>query len=220
MLSLCAWAGPIGLSIALVLFNLGFARWIIRLIESYREDARLAPVGPAGWLRRLTPELYVGLLPIAGGFIALLAANAAKATLPHVTVTPAVVQACRLISTCVEASATRLDCRSGLQGISSARPLSSGRSSRQSSVGEQAANRAAAAQQTRRHRFMGRRLSERTVPPERPPGSGAPALPAPLEPTGVKNCRDAPRARRRPLHPRAVQPPTARQTACQRRVEE
>ena len=92
MLSLCAWVGPIGLSIALVLFNLGFARWIVRLIESYREDARLAPVGPAGWLRRLTPELYVGLLPIAGGFIALLAANATKATIPHVTITPAVVQ--------------------------------------------------------------------------------------------------------------------------------
>ena len=33
MLSLCAWVGPIGLSIALVLFNLGLARWIVRLIE-------------------------------------------------------------------------------------------------------------------------------------------------------------------------------------------
>jgi apolipoprotein N-acyltransferase len=92
MLSLCAWAGPTGLSIALVLFNLGLARWIVRLVEFYREDAHLAPTGPAGWLRRITPELYLGLAPIALGFFALLAANGAKLTTDKVSFTPAVVQ--------------------------------------------------------------------------------------------------------------------------------
>ena len=79
MLSLCAWAGPIGLSVALVLFNLGLARWIVRLIESYREDATLRPAGPMGWLRRLTPELYLGLLPVALAFIAALHEAGTKA---------------------------------------------------------------------------------------------------------------------------------------------
>lgn len=72
MLSLCAWAGPIGLSIALVLFNLGLARWIVRLVEFYRDEASLKPVGPMGWLRRITPELYLGLLPVALAFFAVL----------------------------------------------------------------------------------------------------------------------------------------------------
>jgi len=92
MLSLCAWAGPIGLSIALVLFNLGLARWIVRLIEFYREEASLKPAGPMGWLRRLTPELYLGLLPIALGFLALLAANAAKISADKVSFSVGVVQ--------------------------------------------------------------------------------------------------------------------------------
>ena len=92
MLSLCAWAGPVGLSIALVLFNLGLARWIVRLVESYREESSLRPAGPMGWLRRLTPELYLGLLPIALGFLALLSANAAKIAADKVSFTPGVVQ--------------------------------------------------------------------------------------------------------------------------------
>lgn len=72
MLSLCAWAGPLGLSVALVLFNLGLARWIVRLVEAHREEAGLRPAGPFGWLRRLTPELYLGLLPVALAFVAAL----------------------------------------------------------------------------------------------------------------------------------------------------
>lgn len=72
MLSLCAWVGPIGLSVALVLFNLGLARWIVRLVATYREAAGLRPAGPMGWLRRLTPELYLGLLPVALAFVATL----------------------------------------------------------------------------------------------------------------------------------------------------
>lgn len=92
MLSLCAWAGPIGLSVALVLCNLGLARWIVRLVESTREAAELRPAVPMGWLRRVTPELYLGLLPVALGFLALLAANAAKLAADKVSLTPAVVQ--------------------------------------------------------------------------------------------------------------------------------
>ncbi|MEI7651802.1 MAG: apolipoprotein N-acyltransferase [Verrucomicrobiota bacterium] len=72
MLSLCAWVGPIGLSIVLVLFNLGFARWIVRLIAFYREENMRGPVGPTAWLHRLTPELYLGLLPVALAFLAVL----------------------------------------------------------------------------------------------------------------------------------------------------
>ena len=92
LLSLCAWVGPTGLSMALVLLNLGLARWIVRLSPSQRDAAGLAPAGPADWLRRLTPELYLGLLPVACGFFALLAANAARTATPHDAVTPAVVQ--------------------------------------------------------------------------------------------------------------------------------
>jgi apolipoprotein N-acyltransferase len=92
MLSLCAWVGPIGLSVALVLFNLGLARWIVRLGESTREDSALKPVGPMGWLRRLTPELYLGLTPVALGFFALLVANGAKQAADKISFTPGVVQ--------------------------------------------------------------------------------------------------------------------------------
>ena len=92
MLSLSAWAGPIGLSMVLVLFNLGFARWIVRLRAFYREQPSPGPAGPAGWLRRLTPELYLGLVPVGLAFLALLSANAERAAGAHETVSAAVVQ--------------------------------------------------------------------------------------------------------------------------------
>ena len=94
MLRLCPWVGPYGLSIALVLVNLGIARWILRLVQSYREDAQLVPVGPMGWLRRLTPELYLGLLPIALAFVALFQEISLTGTEPAFskTVTVNIVQ--------------------------------------------------------------------------------------------------------------------------------
>lgn len=92
LLSLCAWVGPTGLSMALVLFNLGLARWIVRLVAGQRDAAGLAPAGPGDWLRRLTPELYLGLIPVACGFFAVLSANAVRATATPDVVTPAVVQ--------------------------------------------------------------------------------------------------------------------------------
>ncbi len=91
LLSLCAWVGPTGLSVALVLFNLGLARWIVRLRET-QAAATLTPAGPADWLKRLTPELYLGLIPVACGFFALLDANAARLRATHDPVTAAVVQ--------------------------------------------------------------------------------------------------------------------------------
>lgn len=91
LLSLCAWVGPTGLSVALVLFNLGLARWIVRLRETHATSA-LAPAGPADWLKRLTPELYLGLVPVACGFFALLEANAARLRTTHDTLTAAIVQ--------------------------------------------------------------------------------------------------------------------------------
>ncbi|MFM2132704.1 MAG: apolipoprotein N-acyltransferase [Opitutales bacterium] len=74
MLSLCAWAGPTGLSAALVLLNLGLARWALRLAALRTEGP--APAGPAGWLSRLTPELYLGLVPVGLSFLAFLSTGA------------------------------------------------------------------------------------------------------------------------------------------------
>ena len=69
LLSLCAWVGPTGLSMGLVLINLGLASWIARLRT---QQAATEPVTPASWLRRLTPELYLGLGVIAAGFYVTL----------------------------------------------------------------------------------------------------------------------------------------------------
>jgi apolipoprotein N-acyltransferase len=68
LLSLCAWVGPYGLSVLLVLINLGFASWIFRL--KVTTQSNLSTVKPLGWLSRLTPELYICLTPLAFGFLA------------------------------------------------------------------------------------------------------------------------------------------------------
>ena len=92
MLSLCSWVGPVGLSMALVLCNLGLARWLTRLVGLVREERALAPLGPMGWLRRLTPELYLGLLPVGAAFLLLLQNHATLRSGQRETITPAVVQ--------------------------------------------------------------------------------------------------------------------------------
>lgn len=92
MLSLCSWVGPIGLSMALVLFNLGLARWIIRVIDFNRDETTLAPLGPMSWLRRITPELYLGLLPVGLAFLTLLQNNAAARSAGRETLTVGIVQ--------------------------------------------------------------------------------------------------------------------------------
>jgi len=66
LLSLCAWVGPYGLSVLLVLINLGFASWIFRL--KVTTQSKLNTIKPLGWLSRLTPELYICLTPLAFGF--------------------------------------------------------------------------------------------------------------------------------------------------------
>lgn len=79
MLTLCAWVGPTGLSMGLVLINLGLASWIIRLRRFRRADAALTPLGPMDWTKRLTPELYLGLGVIAAGFALTLTEAARRA---------------------------------------------------------------------------------------------------------------------------------------------
>ena len=68
LLALCAWVGPTGLSIGLVLINLGLASWLARLQAARADAAGLTPATPTSWLRRLTPELYLGLGVMAAGF--------------------------------------------------------------------------------------------------------------------------------------------------------
>ena len=72
MLTLCRWVGPYGLSMALVLINLGLARWVHRFLSQRSTDQSLAPLGPAAWLQGLTPELYLGLSTIAAAFYGLI----------------------------------------------------------------------------------------------------------------------------------------------------
>lgn len=65
MLALCPYAGPAGPGFAIVLFNLGLARYARRLTE--RNDESLARTGmPATpWSgMRVCPEFYLGLAPI------------------------------------------------------------------------------------------------------------------------------------------------------------
>lgn len=67
MLALCAWAGPQGLSGALILANLALARWLRRQFTELRPNAD-QPLAPRNFLRGLTPELWLGLIPIVGAF--------------------------------------------------------------------------------------------------------------------------------------------------------
>jgi apolipoprotein N-acyltransferase len=72
LLTLCAWVGPTGLSIGLVLINLGLASWIVRLRALRASADSLEPLTPTSWFQRLTPELYLGLAVIAAGFYCTL----------------------------------------------------------------------------------------------------------------------------------------------------
>lgn len=63
MLGLCQATGPLGPSAALILVNLGLARWILR---QFAERDPGAPAG--GLLRGFTPELYLGLASVTAAF--------------------------------------------------------------------------------------------------------------------------------------------------------
>jgi apolipoprotein N-acyltransferase len=65
MLAPCQVTGPLGPSAALILANLGLARWILR---QFAERPAVGDPAPGGLLRGFTPELYVALLPVAGAF--------------------------------------------------------------------------------------------------------------------------------------------------------
>jgi apolipoprotein N-acyltransferase len=69
LLSLCSWVGPYGLSVLLVMINLGLASWIIRMVRLARETHVTKPASTTDWLSRLTPELYLGLSPLLLGFV-------------------------------------------------------------------------------------------------------------------------------------------------------
>ena len=63
MLSLCEVAGQLGLSGALILANLAFARWIRRQLVERRDLAERGNL-----LSGLTPEIYFGLAPVVLAF--------------------------------------------------------------------------------------------------------------------------------------------------------
>ena len=63
MLSLCEVTGQLGLSGAVVLGNLGVARWIRRQLIERRDLAERGNI-----LTGLTPEIYLGFAPVAAAF--------------------------------------------------------------------------------------------------------------------------------------------------------
>lgn len=94
-LALCAWGGPWTLGFAIMLFNIGLARYILRFVEELenRRAERLKAVrilrgagpgasllqalpfpNPLGVLRRICPEFYVGLAPILLAFLSFFLA--------------------------------------------------------------------------------------------------------------------------------------------------
>ncbi|MDR2981487.1 MAG: apolipoprotein N-acyltransferase [Puniceicoccales bacterium] len=74
MLSLCAWGGPWGLSFAIMLFNIGLARTIHRFVSERPGEMKPAP-GPLGIMRNLSPELYVGVIPVLLAFVLFFRAS-------------------------------------------------------------------------------------------------------------------------------------------------
>lgn len=73
MLALCPTTGPLGVSGALILANLGLARWILRQFAEREPDL---PGSTPGILRGFTPELYLGLAPVLAAFYLHVAAAA------------------------------------------------------------------------------------------------------------------------------------------------
>ncbi|MDR2512966.1 MAG: apolipoprotein N-acyltransferase [Puniceicoccales bacterium] len=92
-LALCAWGGPWALGFAIMLFNIGLARYILRFVEEFERTkaerlkaARIlsgatpaaSPLqalpfpSPLGVMRRICPEFYVGLAPILFAFVSFL----------------------------------------------------------------------------------------------------------------------------------------------------
>lgn len=63
VLSLCTFGGPWGLSFAIVLFNIGLARYAARLLFERGRLLDAAP-GPMSVLRQVCPEFYLGVAPI------------------------------------------------------------------------------------------------------------------------------------------------------------
>lgn len=65
MLALCAYAGPSGTGFAIVLFNLGLARYARRLTERNTESVSRTGLPATPWSgMRLCPEFYLGVTPV------------------------------------------------------------------------------------------------------------------------------------------------------------
>lgn len=80
MLALCQVTGPAGPSAALILANLGLARWTLR---QFAEQGPGRPGAAGGLLRGFTPELYAALAPVAAAFwLHIAAAAETTETLP------------------------------------------------------------------------------------------------------------------------------------------
>ncbi|MDR2844672.1 MAG: apolipoprotein N-acyltransferase [Puniceicoccales bacterium] len=73
VLALCSWGGPWALSFAVILFNVGLARYVCRFFVD-REGAGLPAAAPGvlGVLRGICPEFYLGVLPIFFAFVSFM----------------------------------------------------------------------------------------------------------------------------------------------------
>ncbi|MDR2430445.1 MAG: apolipoprotein N-acyltransferase [Puniceicoccales bacterium] len=63
-LSLCAWGGPWALGFAIMLFNLGLARYVARVFHARRQALPAAAPAPFAILRNVCPEFYLGVAPL------------------------------------------------------------------------------------------------------------------------------------------------------------
>lgn len=83
ILALCAYAGPGGPAFAIVLFNLGLARYLAGLTQRDAGSALRSglPISPWSGLRA-RPEFYVGMAPVLAGVLLFMrSGHAAKETL-------------------------------------------------------------------------------------------------------------------------------------------
>ena len=63
-LSLCAWGGPWALGFAIMLFNMGIARYVARVLHARNQPLPAAAPAPFAILRNICPEFYLGIAPL------------------------------------------------------------------------------------------------------------------------------------------------------------
>ncbi len=93
MLSLCAYAGPAGPGFAIVLFNLGLARYARRLTERNEESVSRTGMPITPWSgMRVCVEFYLGLAPILLSLFLFLREATSRRATDEVLFTAAAVQ--------------------------------------------------------------------------------------------------------------------------------